>query len=111
MNTMNTMNVSNISYAVARAAELARESGEIQYVGFWREKNTFCLAQSGSALHASLEWWAACDCDGLVAFNDEDDYAQWALSLEDAYQSHIAAVLRSGDLAYTDDDGVEFVEV
>ena len=105
------MNTNNISYAVACATEASRETGETQYVGFWREKNTFCLAQSGSALHASLEWWAAVDWDGLVAFDCEEDYAQWALSLEDAYQSHIAAALRSGDLAYTDEDGVEFVEV
>ena len=104
------MNVRNISYAVARAAELARESGEIQYVGFWREKNTFCLAQSGSALHASLEWWAACDDQGLIAFADEDAYAQWALSLECARNAHIAATAKSGTHHHFDGD-VKFVEV
>ena len=104
------MNVRNISYAVACATEASRESGEIQYVGFWREEDTFCVAQDGSTVLDIMEWWAACDDQGLIAFADEDAYAQWALKMERAYQSHIAAALRSGDVVYTE-DGVEFVEV
>ena len=104
------MNTNNISYAVACATEASRETGEIQYVGFWREKNTFCLAQSGSALHASLEWWAAVDHFGLVAFDCEEDYAQWALKMECARNAHIAATEVSGTHHHFDGD-VEFVEV
>ena len=107
---MNTMNVSNLTYSVARATELARETGVVQYVGYLREADTFCPTLVGSEICSQVEWWAAVDHFGLVSFADEDAYARWALSLERAYQAHIAAALRSGDLAHTDGD-VDFVEV
>ena len=107
---MNTMNVSNLTYSVARATELARETGVVQYVGYLREADTFCPTLVGSEIYFIVEWWAAVDHFGLIAFDCEEDYAQWALKMERAYQSHIAAALRSGDVVYTE-DGVEFVEV
>ena len=105
------MNIRNISYAVACATEASRESGELQYVGFWREKNTFCAAAVGSEIHSQVEWWAAVDHFGLVSFADEDAYARWALKMECASQSNIAAAARSGDVCHIDSDGNEFVEV
>ena len=105
------MNINNLTYAVARATESSRESGEVQYVGYLRDADTFCPTVVGSEIHSKVEWWAIVDWNGLVAFDDEDAYAQWAMELECAFQAHIAATEVSGDLAYIDDDGVEFVEV
>ena len=105
------MNMNNLTYAVARASELARESGEIQYVGYLRSADSFCPTLAGSSIHSKVEWWAACDHFGLVAFDGEDDYAQWALSLECAFQAHIAAAVKSGDVCHNDSGGHEFVEV
>ena len=104
------MNVNNITYAVARAAEASRESGEIQYVGYLRSADSFCPTLAGTNIRSQVEWWATVDHDGLVAFADEQDYAQWALSLERAHQAHIAATAKSGTHHHFDGD-VEFVEV
>ena len=104
------MNTNNISYAVARATEASRESGEVRYVGFWREEDTFCVAQDGSTVLDIMEWWAAVDQHGLVAFDCEEDYAQWALKMERAYQSHIAATEVSGNVTLVELD-TPFVEV
>ena len=104
------MNTNNISYAVATATAMARESGEIQYVGYWRCADSFCPTVVGSALYSQVEWWAAVDHFGLVAFDSEGEYAQWAVLMECAYQAHIAAMEVSGNLAHID-EGVEFVEV
>ena len=105
------MNIGNLSYAVARATAASRESGEATVVGFWREKNTFCATEIGSNIHCELLWMAICDEQGLLHFPDEDAYAQWAMMMEDKLQSQIAATEVSGDVAYIDDNGVEFVEV
>ena len=107
---MNTMNVSNLTYSVARATELARETGEIQRVGYLREANTFCPTLVGSEIYFIVEWWAAVDHFGLISFADEEDYAQWALSLECARNAHIAATAKSGTHHHFDGD-VKFVEV
>ena len=104
------MNLGNLTYAVARATELSRESGEVQYVGFWREKNTFCPTLVGSEIHSQVEWWATVDHFGLVNFADEDDYARWALKMERAYQAHIAATEVSGNVTLVELD-TPFVEV
>ena len=101
------MNVNNLTYAVARATDASRETGEETVVGYLRDKNTFCVAQTGQ----ELEWSAACDQNGLVAFDCDQSYAQWAMALEAKLQAHIAATEVSGDLAYIDEDGIEFVEV
>ena len=104
------MNISNLTYSVARATELARESGEIQYVGYLRSADSFCPTLAGSSIHSQVEWWAAVDHFGLVAFDCEEDYAQWALKMECARNAHIAATEVSGTHHHFDGD-VEFVEV
>ena len=105
------MNTNNISYAVARATAAARESGEIQYVGYWRCADSFCPTTVGTNIHSQVEWRAAVDWDGLVNFDDEDEYAQWALTLERAHQAHIASAERSGNASYFDAEGNLFLEV
>ena len=104
------MNINNLTYAVARATAASRESGEATVVGFVRDEDTFLAAEIGSNLHCEMEWMAICDEQGLVNFDDEDAYAQWAMSMEYALQAHIAATAKSGDVVYTE-DGIEFVEV
>ena len=105
------MNIGNLTYAVARATEASRESGMTTVVGYLRDEDMFCLAQNGSNLHSKMEWWAIVDQHGLVAFDCDEAYAQWAMEMEYALQSHIAAAAKSGEMVYIDDNGVEFVEV
>ena len=105
------MNIGNLTYAVARATEASRESGEATVVGFVRDEDTFLATEIGSNLHCEMEWMTICSEHGLIYFNDEDDYAKWAMEMEYALQSHIAAAAKSGEMVYIDDNGVEFVEV
>jgi len=104
------MNTGNISYAVARATELSRETGEIQRVGYLREADTFCPTLVGSEIYFIVEWWATVDHFGLISFADEEDYARWALKMERAYQAHIAATEVSGNVTLVELD-TPFVEV
>ena len=104
------MNISNLTYSVARATELSRESGEIQYVGYLRSADSFCPTLAGSSIRSQVEWWAACDHFGLISFADEEDYAQWVLSLECARNAHIATTEVSGNVALVELD-TPFVEV